>query len=61
MKRNVSEAEPERLAQQLASLSGLDGKSLKQRWPAQVTGSGKMPGDVFLHVDEGFGDEPSCR
>jgi hypothetical protein len=52
MKRNVSEAEPERLAQQLASLSGLDGKSLKQRWLAQVTGSGKMPGDAFLYLSE---------
>jgi hypothetical protein len=32
MKRKVSEAGPERLANQLDVLGGLDGKSLKQRW-----------------------------
>jgi hypothetical protein len=31
MKRNVSDGEPEKLAKQLASLGGLDGKRPKER------------------------------
>jgi len=34
------------------ALAVLTGKSLKQRWLAQVTGSGKMLGDAFLYLSE---------
>ena len=70
MKRNVSDGEPEKLAKQLASLGGLAGKRLKERWrslygaelPARLSRSLLVQAIAYRLQDKAFGGlKPSTR
>jgi hypothetical protein len=70
MKRNVSDGEPEKLAKQLASLGGLAGKRLKERWrslygaelPARLSRSLLVQAIAYRLQDKAFGGlKPATR